>query len=76
MADNCTNAALMVDAECFSCLSEKELLMIQVYKAAGIAGITPDAQALVIASDDFMALSLKELRMIQVYKVCQILGNT
>lgn len=79
MAITCTAESLWAAADCFGCLSNKQLMAISVLcKCNLLNGVTTQActpEALWAAADCFGCLSEKQLLAINAYLDCQI-ANT
>lgn len=65
-------AALVADAACFSCLSEHELMTLQTYLLAVIAGGSLDAATLLESAACFRCMSQEQLLQVQTYLVSQL----
>lgn len=77
MAISCASGSLTTAAECFTCLSEKQLRAVRIYaKCAKLNGttISSDPQTLVNAATaaGYMDMSVKQQMAVETYLDCQI----
>lgn len=74
MPETCQPKDLVVESECFTCLSELEQLAVQTYLLNLIQGGNGTPKSLKAAATCFECLSVKDLLAIQVYLMCQIVN--
>ena len=80
MAINCASGALTTAAECFTCLSEKQLRAVRIYlKCALLNGTTvncdPNTLVGLATAAGYMGMSVKQQMGVETYLDCQIAGG-
>jgi hypothetical protein len=74
VAQSCDPSDLAAASKCFCGLSDRELLEVQTYLLAVIAGGSTDPSALAASAKAFGGLPDGVLTQVQAYLACQIAG--
>jgi hypothetical protein len=71
---NCDVNALLNDARCFSCLSERQLEIVMAQLLVQWSGNTDSTEQLLSDAREFIFLDTKKLEQIQAQLLCNIAG--